>query len=136
MNAKNNSAENPRPTGSGATGAQPRAGAATPGGTAGRTSAGRTVQPVNQAGQSGQGEGEKNSIFTAIRRVPGTVWIALIVAILVAAFVLQNQAKMEFELLWLDLTAPTWAVLAVLFAIGVLVGFLIRHRGNAKKNSK
>lgn len=134
MNAKKNASPTPTPAPPPNPPSTPSEGGSYAGGSAGRRSPARPSRGDGSTEADTKKDG--NSIFEALRRVPGTVWIALIVAILVAAFVLQNQAKMDFKLFWLDLSAPTWAVLAGLFAIGVLVGFLIRHRSNKNKRDK
>ncbi|MBH0777074.1 hypothetical protein [Nocardia bovistercoris] len=68
---------------------------------------------------------------SVLARVSATQWLAVGLTILAVLFVIENRAKVSIEILLIDITAPMWLILLVMFAIGWAVGVLTRRRARA-----
>lgn len=55
-------------------------------------------------------------------------WIPLVLVIAAIVFIAQNRADSRITLLWAEVVAPLWVVLAVLFLVGFLAGWLRGRR--------
>jgi lipopolysaccharide assembly protein A len=55
-------------------------------------------------------------------------WVAVVLVLLAAIFMAQNRDRHPIQLLWITVGSPTWFVLTVVFATGLLVGLLLRRR--------
>ncbi|MEZ5116564.1 MAG: hypothetical protein R2737_09885 [Candidatus Nanopelagicales bacterium] len=53
------------------------------------------------------------------------VAVAAIVVVLVV-FLVQNLQSSSVQFLWLDFSLPTWLLVLIVFALGVLLGGLVR----------
>lgn len=62
------------------------------------------------------------------RTVEPSTWVGLALAVVAIAFVVQNRATVQIQLFWLSVAAPMWLVLLAVFAVGWLVGALVRRR--------
>lgn len=62
------------------------------------------------------------------RRIAVRHWLAIILIVLAAIFVVQNTVRHEIHLLWVTVEAATWLVLIVIFFVGVLTGVLVGRR--------
>jgi putative membrane protein len=62
------------------------------------------------------------------RRVPFRFWVALILVALAAIFIAQNRERPQVHILWITVESPMWFILAVMLAVGILVGLLLRRR--------
>jgi putative membrane protein len=62
------------------------------------------------------------------RRVPFRFWVALILVALAAIFIAQNRDRPQVHILWITVESPMWFILAVMLAVGILVGLLLRRR--------
>ena len=62
------------------------------------------------------------------RRLAARHWLAIILIVLAAIFVVQNTVRHEIHLLWFTVEAATWLVLIVIFLVGVVTGVLLRRR--------
>jgi uncharacterized membrane protein YciS (DUF1049 family) len=60
-------------------------------------------------------------------RLPPKLVAAILVALLGAAFILQNQQQATIELLLWELEIGLWFGLAVAFGLGLVVGWLLRR---------
>lgn len=58
-------------------------------------------------------------------------WLPLLLVIAAGIFIGQNRADTGITLLWIEVQAPLWVVLAVLFLCGFAVG-LMRGRRRRK----
>ena len=59
------------------------------------------------------------------RKVSPKLIVGGVLALLALIFVFQNTDSRSVNLLFWDLTAPTWLWLLVIFAVGVIVGLLL-----------
>jgi putative membrane protein len=62
------------------------------------------------------------------RRIAARHWLAIILIVLAAIFVVQNTVRHEIHLLWVTVEAATWLVLIVIFLAGVWAGALLGRR--------
>jgi lipopolysaccharide assembly protein A len=62
------------------------------------------------------------------RRIAVRHWLAIILIVVAAIFVVQNTVRHEIHLLWFTVEAATWLVLIVIFFVGVLTGVLLGRR--------
>jgi lipopolysaccharide assembly protein A len=62
------------------------------------------------------------------RRLGARHWLAIILIVLAAIFVVQNTVRHEIHLLWVTVEAATWLVLIVIFLVGVVTGVLLGRR--------
>ena len=62
------------------------------------------------------------------RKLSPRFWAALVLVVLAGIFVAQNRDRHPVHVLWVTVESPTWFILAVIFAVGVLVGLLLRRR--------
>ena len=62
------------------------------------------------------------------RRITARHWLAIILIVLAAIFVVQNTVRHEIHLLWVTVEAATWLVLLVIFFAGVVTGLLLGLR--------
>lgn len=66
------------------------------------------------------------------RLVNGRTIGAAIIAVVALAFVFQNTEQVHFDLFFLHFNAHLWLVLVIIFALGWLVGSLVRWRGRRR----
>jgi putative membrane protein len=62
------------------------------------------------------------------RRISARHWLAIILIVLAAIFVVQNTVRHEVHLLWTTVQAATWLVLTVIFFVGLVTGVLLGRR--------
>ena len=62
------------------------------------------------------------------RRFVARHWLAIVLIVLAAIFVVQNTVRHEVHLLWVSVEAATWVVLTVIFLVGVVTGWLLGRR--------
>ena len=62
------------------------------------------------------------------RRLGVRHWLAIILIVLAAIFVVQNTVRHEVHLLWATVEAATWLVLTVIFFVGIVIGVLLGRR--------
>jgi uncharacterized integral membrane protein len=62
------------------------------------------------------------------RRLAARHWLAIILIVLAAIFVVQNTVRHEIHLLWVTVEAATWLVLIAIFLAGVVTGVLLGRR--------
>ena len=55
-------------------------------------------------------------------------WLAIILIVLAAIFVVQNTVHHEVHLLWATVEAATWLVLSIICFVGVVTGVLLHRR--------
>jgi len=55
-------------------------------------------------------------------------WLVIVLVVLAAIFVAQNRDRHPIHVLWVTVESPTWFVLAVIFAVGLVIGLLLRRR--------
>ncbi len=58
------------------------------------------------------------------------VWLGVVIAVLAIAFILQNRAPAQVDLLSFTFTAPQWTTLTIMFVAGMATGFLLRRKRN------
>ncbi|MGY1784401.1 lipopolysaccharide assembly protein LapA domain-containing protein [Geodermatophilus sp. SYSU D00698] len=64
----------------------------------------------------------------ARRRVrPGQV-LALVLAVVTVAFILQNRDRVTVDLFTVDVSSPLWLILTIVLLVGVLLGMILRTR--------
>ncbi|MGY1731693.1 lipopolysaccharide assembly protein LapA domain-containing protein [Geodermatophilus sp. SYSU D01045] len=64
----------------------------------------------------------------ARRRVrPGQV-LALLIAVVAVAFIVQNRDRVTVDLFTVDVTSPLWLILTIMLLLGVLLGMTLRSR--------
>lgn len=56
------------------------------------------------------------------------MWLGLVIAVLVVAFILQNPQPARIELLTFQFTSPLWATLLAVFMAGLATGLLWARR--------
>jgi lipopolysaccharide assembly protein A len=72
----------------------------------------------------GQGESQGRSISAKV-----VIWI--VVAVIALVLILQNTNKTKVHILFWDVTTGLWFLLVIVFALGLLVGWLLpKLRGN------
>jgi lipopolysaccharide assembly protein A len=62
------------------------------------------------------------------RRVAARHWLAIILIVVAAIFVVQNTVRHEIHLLWVTVEAATWLVLIAVFLVGVVTGMALGRR--------
>lgn len=72
-------------------------------------------------------QGSERSFLDRLRAVPAGTWVGLVIAVVAVVFVVQNQGTVTVELFWMTLRSPLWLILLVVFAVGWLVGALVRR---------
>lgn len=55
-------------------------------------------------------------------------WIAIVLVILTATFILQNRNRVDINLFWMHAGMPLWLVLFLIAAIGAAIGYLVSRR--------
>lgn len=55
-------------------------------------------------------------------------WVAIVLVILTFSFIVQNRNRVDINLFWLHLSWPLWLVLALIAAIGSVIGYLASRR--------
>lgn len=70
--------------------------------------------------------------------VPWRLYVGIVVAVLALVIILQNTKPATFKVLWTSVVTPTWVMLAITLALGIIVGWLLHYRRttNKKKPSK
>ncbi|MGY1779708.1 lipopolysaccharide assembly protein LapA domain-containing protein [Geodermatophilus sp. SYSU D01036] len=64
----------------------------------------------------------------ARRRIrPGQV-LALVLAVVTVAFIVQNRDRVTVDLFTVDVSSPLWLILTIVLLIGVLLGMILRSR--------
>ena len=63
-----------------------------------------------------------------VRRFALRYWVALILVALAALFVAQNRDQVRVHVLWVTVESPMWAILVIIFVVGLLIGQLLRRR--------
>ncbi|MGB9033708.1 MAG: LapA family protein [Paeniglutamicibacter sp.] len=70
-----------------------------------------------------------NPVVRFLSRMTAKNWIAIVGAVAVLVFILQNRQRVRIELLFLDLNAPLWISLGAVLLIGWVIGrFSFRKR--------
>ena len=62
------------------------------------------------------------------RRIAARHWLAIILIVLAAIFVVQNTISHQIHLLWVTVEAATWMVLIAVFVVGFVTGVLLGRR--------
>jgi uncharacterized integral membrane protein len=65
---------------------------------------------------------------TTQRRIPARVWVGLVIALMVLAFIGANRADTEISFVFARAIAPLWLALALAAVGGFLAGFLFARR--------
>lgn len=60
-------------------------------------------------------------------------WVPLVLVIAAIIFITQNRDDVGITLLWIDVTAPLWVVLTILFVGGFLAGLF---RGRRRRRDR
>lgn len=55
-------------------------------------------------------------------------WVAIVLVILTAAFIVQNRNRVDINLFWMHASMPLWLVLFLIAAIGAVIGYLVSRR--------
>lgn len=55
-------------------------------------------------------------------------WIAIVLVVLTAIFILQNRNRVDINLFWMHASMPLWLVLFLIAAIGAAIGYLVSRR--------
>ena len=74
---------------------------------------------MSEAGNSGSG--------MRVNITPRT-WLGIAIAVVVIIFILQNRQPVEISLLTLQVSAPLWVVLLVVFLAGFVTRWLVSKR--------
>ena len=70
-----------------------------------------------------------NPVIRFLSRMTARNWIAIVGAVAVLVFILQNRQRVRIELPFLDLNAPLWISLGAVLLIGWIIGrFSFRKR--------
>ncbi|HXV93722.1 MAG TPA: lipopolysaccharide assembly protein LapA domain-containing protein [Pseudonocardia sp.] len=62
------------------------------------------------------------------RRITARQIAAIVIAVLVVVFIVQNRDRVRIELFTLTLSAPLWLLLTVMALLGLIVGLLLGRR--------
>lgn len=65
--------------------------------------------------------------------VPPRVWLALVLLVLAAAFILQNRQDAMIRLFTIVVTAPLWVALVACTVVGILIGALAGSRRRRRR---
>jgi lipopolysaccharide assembly protein A len=60
-------------------------------------------------------------------------WLTIVLVVLAALFVIQNQRDASIQVLWLRVNSPLWLVLTALFLAGFAAGAFYYRRRKAGK---
>lgn len=55
-------------------------------------------------------------------------WVGVVLTVLSLVFILQNRMTITINFFWLDVSAPLWFVLLLIFLVGWFVSFLVFRR--------
>ncbi|MGY1728589.1 lipopolysaccharide assembly protein LapA domain-containing protein [Geodermatophilus sp. SYSU D01062] len=64
----------------------------------------------------------------ARRRIRSGQVLALVLAVVTVAFIVQNRDRVTVDLFTVDVSAPLWLILTIVLLIGVLLGMILRSR--------
>lgn len=67
------------------------------------------------------------------RRVDARLVVAVVVAVLLLAFVFQNTESVGLHWLFFDFSAPLWVMLAITVVVSLGIGWLLGHRSRSSK---
>jgi len=65
--------------------------------------------------------------------IPWRLYVGIAAVVIAVVVILQNQADARFHILFWTVTLPTWVMLLIALALGVVVGWLLHYRRAAKK---
>ena len=65
--------------------------------------------------------------------VPWRLYLALAVGVLAVVIVLQNRAAATFKVFGWTFETPTWVMLAIALALGVVIGWMLHYRTTTNK---
>jgi uncharacterized integral membrane protein len=68
--------------------------------------------------------------------VPWRLYVAIVVVVLAVVIVLQNRAPATFKVFAWSFETPTWVMLAITLALGVVIGWLLHYRRKTSKKKK
>jgi uncharacterized integral membrane protein len=63
-----------------------------------------------------------------VRRFALRYWVAIVLVVLAAIFVVQNRDRHPVHILWVTVEVSTWLILTIIFVAGLLTGQLLRRR--------
>ena len=55
-------------------------------------------------------------------------WLAIVLVIVAVIFILQNRSQASLSLFNLNIVMALWLILAIVFIVGLLAGFLLSRR--------
>jgi lipopolysaccharide assembly protein A len=55
-------------------------------------------------------------------------WLAIVLVIVAVIFILQNRSQASVSLFNLNIVMALWLILAIVFIVGLLAGFLLSRR--------
>jgi uncharacterized integral membrane protein len=65
--------------------------------------------------------------------IPWRLYLGAVVVVLAVVIILQNQQEASFDVLWLSFRMPTWVILLITLALGVVIGWLLHYRRTSRK---
>ncbi|ROS31744.1 LapA family protein [Cellulomonas sp. PhB150] len=72
----------------------------------------------------------------AKKPIPWRLYLGGVVVVLAVVIILQNQQEASFDVLWLSVRMPTWVILLITLALGVVIGWLLHYRRTSNKKRK
>jgi uncharacterized integral membrane protein len=88
------------------------------------------VTSVSKPPQQQQPYGEKG------RKIDARLVVAVVVVVLLVAFIFQNRASTEIHWLFFTFSAPLWVVLAISIVLAALVGYVLGRRGRGARTDR
>ncbi len=55
-------------------------------------------------------------------------WLAIVLIVVAVIFILQNRSQASVQLFTVNIAMALWLILAIVFAVGVLAGYLLSRR--------
>jgi uncharacterized integral membrane protein len=74
---------------------------------------------------SGTSTAPQGSAFAAFLK---RRWLAILIVVVAAVVIAANRDEVEFSLVFTHFAMPLWVILAVTFALGIIVGWIAKTR--------
>ena len=69
----------------------------------------------------------------ARKPIPWRLYLGIVAVVVAVVVILQNQDDAPFHVLFWTVTLPTWVMLLIALALGVVVGWLLHYRRSSRK---
>lgn len=78
----------------------------------------------------------QQSRTSLVSRISLGNWVALVLAVIAAIFILQNRESAAIHLFWVEIESPLWFVLLLVFGAGWMTGWLTNRKKSPRKDTR